>query len=71
MRLSSRADAIHELRKLRGTLRMVFILALARTFGRYEVSYHVDDNLNYAVYRWRGDRWAFPVGPLKKERELG
>lgn len=52
------------LKKLCSTLRIVVTLALARTFGRYEVSVHAD-GLDYARYHWRGNVWAFPTKPIE------
>lgn len=55
---------MHALRKLRSTLRIAATLVMARTFGRYEVSVGDYDGLTYAIYHWRGRRWAFPTTPL-------
>ena len=54
----------HTVKKLASTLRIVTRLALARTFGRYEHSVH-DGTMSYAVYHWRGYRWAVPTSPLR------
>lgn len=53
----------HFLHKLASTLRITGKLALARMFGRYEHSVHAA-GLDYAVYHWRGEVWAFPTQPL-------
>ena len=50
--------------KLFNTLKIVIILALARTFGHYHRSgwngyYH------YAVYTWRDKTWVFPTTSMK------
>lgn len=54
----------HTLRKLRSTIRIVTILFCARTFGQYIHSVGDVNGLEYAVYDWRGERWAFPTKEL-------
>lgn len=59
---------MHFWKKLLSTVKISVTIAMARTFGHYEVS--VSDfsvgntQFNYAVYHWRGRKWAFPVKPL-------
>ena len=50
--------------KLYHTLQIVFILARARTFGKYRHS-GSSGNFEYALYEWRGNLWAFPLGPYE------
>jgi hypothetical protein len=57
----------HHLRKLRSTLKILFTLFCARTFGTYEISHFSD--FEYAEYRWKGKHWAFPTTPIE-EREI-
>lgn len=54
--------------KLISTLRLGFTLMLARTFGTYKHSVY-DYGLSYAIYSWRGKRWAFPTAPIEEEKE--
>lgn len=53
------------LRKLASTARIVATLAMARTFGTYEITVF-DGELTYAKYRWRGQTWAIPTGPMEE-----
>lgn len=56
---------MHALKKLRGTIRICFILFMARTFGRYEHS-GFNGEFEYRRYRWRGDSWCIPTKPYEE-----
>lgn len=49
--------------RLRKTVRMLFILGMARTFGRYRHNVW-NGEFDYAVYTWRGKDWAFPLASI-------
>lgn len=57
---------MHFLRKLRSTLSILATLFMARTFGKYEFSCWNGESMR-AIYTWRGERWAFPTGPIEGE----
>lgn len=57
--------AQHFARKSCGTLRILFCLGMARTFGHYEYSAYAD-GINYARYRWRGKTWIIPTTPVEE-----
>lgn len=59
------------MKKLLNTLRILFTLMLARTFGTYEHTVW-DGKMSYARYQWRGKVWAFPTEPIEdwKSRRL-
>jgi hypothetical protein len=42
------------------TLRILFCLGMARTFGRYEYS-GWNGEIDYAQYQWRGRSWLIPT----------
>ena len=56
----------HAGRKLLSTLRILFTLGMARTFGHYRHS-EWNGELDYAIYEWRGKMWAIPTGPFDDE----
>lgn len=56
----TRIELIHAVKKLPSTLRMLFCLGMARTFGSYKHTIW-NGEFDYAVYEWRGERWAFPT----------
>jgi len=51
-------------RKFLGTLRILFFLGMARTFGRYVVSEWSCEHGDCARYVWRGQTWLIPTAPL-------
>lgn len=51
-------------RKAASTVKILFCLGMARTFGEYHHSIW-DGRVNYAVYRWRGRTWAIPTTPME------
>lgn len=51
------------LTRLRSTIRFTATLFMARTFGKYQHCVGGGD-FTYAVYRWRGQEWAFPLGAM-------
>lgn len=63
-----RAEWKHSARKLRSTIRILFTLGMARTFGEYVHSVY-SDGFDYAVYRWRGRCWAVPTTAISKLEE--
>lgn len=70
-----RYELSHAMRKLRSTLRVVFYMGMARTFGEY--AYSAQDvsgqygYVPYAVYRWRGKVWAVPTDSFNMENHNG
>lgn len=60
------SDIRHTVRKLRSTAVILFRLGMARTFGQYRHSIY-DNGLNYAVYKWRDQWWAFPTEPFENK----
>jgi len=53
----------HFMHKLFGTIHILACLGAARMFGEYEHS-GWDGNISYAKYRWRGETWIIPTGPV-------
>jgi hypothetical protein len=49
--------------KLRSTIRITASIFMARTFGQYLHS-GWDGKIDYAKYRWRGQEWIIPLGPI-------
>jgi hypothetical protein len=49
--------------KVLSTARICATLFMARTFGRYMFSGWNGD-CDFAVYRWRGENWMIPTGPI-------
>ncbi len=56
----------HTLRKMASTIKILFCLGMARTFGEYRHSVW-DERVDYAIYRWRGRLWAIPTKPMDIE----
>lgn len=54
------------LRKLIGTLRIIYLLGMARTFGKYEHTIW-SGQFSYAKYHWRGETWAIPTGSIEDD----
>lgn len=50
--------------KLRSTIRILWCLLMARTFGDYQYSEDGPNSAPYAIYEWRGEYWAVPTGPV-------
>lgn len=46
--------------KALGTLGMCYCMFMARTFGCYRATYHVDLFM-WVRYEWRGKDWAIPI----------
>jgi len=46
------------------TLKILYCLGMARTFGKY-VNSGWDGTINYARYEWRGREWIIPTGPVE------
>ena len=57
----------HWLRKLRSTVSILCCLFMARMFGEYQHS--VNSDSEYAVYEWRGKRWAIPTSHITDDME--
>lgn len=60
----------HDIRKLCGSLRIAYCLAMARTFGvyRYDITMDCGDGwMKGAIYIWRGKTWIVPKCPLSME----
>lgn len=55
----------HGARKFISTIRILFNLGMARTFGRYEYSTGNPDGFDYARYVWRGKSWAIPTTAIQ------
>lgn len=55
--------------KLLKTLKIAFTLVLARTFGKY-IHSGWDGLSEYALYEWRGQEWAFPLGPSERRVKI-
>lgn len=56
-------DRGHATRKAFSTIRILFNLGMARTFGHYRHSVW-NGQFDYAVYEWRGKEWAIPTTPI-------
>lgn len=56
----------HFLCKLGSTVRILYCLAMARTFGEYHYSSWTD-GINYARYSWRGKDWIVPTSAVEEE----
>lgn len=56
----------HWLHKFRGTVAILTKLGMARMFGQYEHSAW-NGEISYARYRWRGETWIIPTGPVETE----
>lgn len=52
------------IRKLGRTLKMVYCMFMAQTFGEYVVSHDGPNQPNCAEYRWHGKRWWIPTGAV-------
>lgn len=52
------------MQKLISTFRILFALGMARTFGTY-VHDCWNGEFDYAVYDWRGKRFAFPKSAME------
>ncbi len=52
------------LRKALSTVRLMMSMGLARTFGEY-VNSGWNGDFEYHRYRWRGEEWVIPSGPVK------
>lgn len=52
------------MKKLFSTVRILYCLFMARTFGRYLHSVSGPNQPNCAVYEWRGRRWWVPTEAL-------
>lgn len=53
--------------KLQRTVSMLYCLFMARMFGTYEHS--VSSDIEYAIYEWRGKRWAIPTSHITDDME--
>lgn len=53
------------LKKLANTLRILFVLGMARTFGDY-IHSAWNGECDVAVYRWHGKEWTFPLNERKQ-----
>lgn len=54
-------------RKLVSTIKILFNLGMARTFGKYRHTIW-NGEFDYAVYEWRGKEWAFVTTPISIEQ---
>lgn len=61
-------DAMHYLRKLLHTARLLARLGAARMRGRY-VHTVWDGEATFARYEWRGRQWLIPTGPVDSGEE--
>lgn len=50
------------IKKLWSTLRILFCLGMARTFGQYQHS-GWNGEFEFAKYQWCGRYWVIPLGP--------
>ena len=56
----------HAVRKAVSTVKILYRLGMARTFGVYVHSVW-NGELDYAVYLWRGKMWAIPTTPIESD----
>lgn len=49
--------------KVLRTIKMLYCLFMARTFGQYRHS-GWDGTIEYARYTWRGQDWIIPTSPV-------
>jgi len=49
--------------KLANTIKILFTLGIARTFGKYEIDVW-NGSFTYAIYLWKGKKYIFPKTPL-------
>jgi hypothetical protein len=55
------------MRKLFSTLRIVYCLFMARTFGQYHHSIGGPNQPDFAVYNWREQDWWVPTGSTEQD----
>ena len=59
-------ESAHTAIKLSSTIKIMFSLGMARTFGVY-VHTVWNGQFDYAVYLWRGKMWAIPTTPISED----